>query len=67
MNSPQSRGPNTNNTLSELQNVKRAIANKTFHPDGYSDASKDIITDIKYLKNKQKQNAPKTTNSTRLP
>jgi hypothetical protein len=38
MNTPQLRGPKTKNTLSELQNVKRAITNKTFHPDGYSDA-----------------------------
>lgn len=60
------RGPKTRNTLPELQLVKRAITNKTFQPDGYYDTLKDIITDIKYLKNKQKQNDPKTTNPTRL-
>jgi len=53
-------GPNTRNTLSELQDIKRAVTNKTFHLDGYSDALKDITTDIKYLKNKQKQNEHKT-------
>lgn len=45
----------TRNTLPELQSIKRRITTGQFCSDGYLNAITDIITDIKYLKNKKKR------------
>lgn len=43
------KGPNTNNTLLELLELRIRINNGTFKYDGYPDAANDINSDIEYL------------------
>jgi len=49
------RGPNTNNTLPDLMEVRRRMNSAAYCNDGYSSAKEDVQEDIEYLIKKSTQ------------